>query len=109
MRSPARSCAVSNQRAARFLNREILERLAREREQHEAILRDRLQALEQCLQRLPAADQELVRQRYQAKVEADALARGLGTSRRTLFRELERIRRLLLDCINRRLAAADLS
>jgi RNA polymerase sigma-70 factor (ECF subfamily) len=96
-----------NQRAARYLNRDILERLAREREQHEPILRERLQALEQCLQQLPPPDQALIRHRYQGKVEAEELARQLGTSRRTLFRELERIRRVLSSCINRRLAATD--
>jgi RNA polymerase sigma-70 factor (ECF subfamily) len=96
-----------NQHAARFLKPEILDRLAREREQHEPALSQRLQALEQCLQQLPPTDQALIRYRYHDKVEADELAEQLGTSRRTLFRELERIRRVLLHCISHRLAATD--
>jgi RNA polymerase sigma-70 factor (ECF subfamily) len=97
-----------NQHGKRHLSAEVIQRLAQQREQHEPILQHRLQALEHCLTALPPADQSLIQQRYQEKVEADELARQLGTSRRTLFRELERIRRMLFECISRRLAAADL-
>ena len=93
-----------NQRGTRLLKAELVERLAREREAHEPALHERLQALEQCLDDLPAADRELIRQRYQGKARAEELARRSGASRRTLFRNLDRIRRRLFDCINRRLA-----
>jgi RNA polymerase sigma-70 factor (ECF subfamily) len=94
-----------NQRGARFLNVDLVERLAREREQHEPILDLRLQALEHCLGELPPSDRELIRQRYQRKVRVEELVRTCGASRRTLFRRLDRIRRLLFDCISRRTAA----
>jgi len=96
-----------NQRALRNLSRDVIERLAQERAAHEPVLRQRLHALEHCLQALSPADQQLIRQRYQANVDADALARQIGTSRRTLFRELDRIRRSLFHCINHRLAITD--
>lgn len=96
-----------NQRGTRHLSRELVERLARQREQEAPVLQERLQALELCLQELPPADRELIRQRYQGRADTDELAQQLGTSRRTLFRELDRVRRLLLACINRRLAASD--
>ena len=80
-----------NQRGTRHLSRDVVERLAREREQHEPVLQERLQALDHCLARLPSADQNLIRQRYQEKVGTDELAVALGISRRTLFRELDRI------------------
>ena len=96
-----------NQRGTRHLSRDLVERLAREREQYEPVLLERLQALELCLQELPPADRELMRQRYQGKAATEDLARQVGTSRRTLFRELDRIRRVLLTCINRRLATTD--
>ena len=54
--------------------------------------------------RVPPADRELIRLRYQGKARADELVRALGTSRRTLFRQLDRIRRRLHDCVNRRVA-----
>src|SRR5262249_26689045 len=94
-----------NQRGSRLLSRELVERLAREREQHEPVLQARLQALDHCLEELPAAERELVRKRYQGKARVEELVRQGGTSRRTLFRKLDRIRRLLFDCISRRLAA----
>jgi RNA polymerase sigma-70 factor (ECF subfamily) len=94
-----------NQRGSRHLSRDLVERLAREREGHESVLQARLQALEHCLEELPPAERELIRQRYHGKSRADELVRLSGTSRRTLFRNLDRIRRLLFDCISRRVAA----
>jgi RNA polymerase sigma-70 factor (ECF subfamily) len=93
-----------NQRGARHLKPDLVERLAREREEHEPVLQARLRALEYCLDALPSAERELIRRRYQAKTRADQLARDHGGSLRTLFRSLSRIRRQLFDCINRRLA-----
>ena len=94
-----------NQRGTRHLSRDLIERLAREREQHEPVLEARLLALEQCLEQLAPAERELIRHRYQEKVRADELVRLSGTSRRTLFRNLDRIRRSLYDCISRRVTA----
>jgi RNA polymerase sigma-70 factor (ECF subfamily) len=94
-----------NQRDTRHLSRDLLERLARQREQHEPVLQARLQALEQCLGELPTAARDLIRRRYQEKTRMEELVRQLGTSRRTLFRNLDRIRGLLFDCISRRVSA----
>ncbi len=96
-----------NQRGSRLLSRELIERLARERAEHEPVLQTRLQALERCLERLPPEDRELIRQRYQQKARWDELVSQGGASRRTLFRRLDRIRRRLFDCISRRVATAD--
>jgi RNA polymerase sigma-70 factor (ECF subfamily) len=97
-----------NQRGIRHLSRDLVERLAQEREPLEPILQARLQALEVCLEELPPPDQQLIRLRYQGKAPAEELVRHSGTSRRTLFRNLDRIRRVLFDCISRRMAAAEL-
>jgi RNA polymerase sigma-70 factor (ECF subfamily) len=97
-----------NQRSTRLLGQHVMQCLASERQQHESVLQARLLALDQCLQELPPADQELLRKRYQEKLKTDVLQRQFGPSRRTLFRRLERVRRLLFDCINRRAAAAGL-
>jgi RNA polymerase sigma-70 factor (ECF subfamily) len=91
-----------SQRQRRHLNPALVDRLAREREEHEPILQARLRALEHCLEVLPRADRELIRQRYQDKTRAEELVQQSGASRRTLFRRLDRIRRVLLDCISRR-------
>ena len=93
-----------NQRANRFLATDLIERLAAEREQHEPVLQARLLALEACLRELPAADRELIRTRYQTKARAEELVVKFGPSRRTLFRKLDRIRRVLFECISRRVS-----
>jgi RNA polymerase sigma-70 factor (ECF subfamily) len=94
-----------SRRGSRLLSREMIERLVREREPLEPVLEARLRALDQCLAELSPADQELIRQRYDGKTKTDALGHRWGTSRRTLFRKLNRIRRMLFECINRRLSA----
>jgi RNA polymerase sigma-70 factor, ECF subfamily len=96
-----------NQRSARLLKRELIEQLMRERQQQEPNFQLRLQALEDCLEKLPSNDQVLIQQRYQAKVAIEEMVAQSGSSRRTLFRNLDRIRRLLFDCINGRLANVD--
>jgi RNA polymerase sigma-70 factor (ECF subfamily) len=95
-----------NQRGSRLLRAELLERLAQEREEQEPVLQVRLQALEQCLEELRPEDRALIQQRYQERTRTAELVRRSGASRRTLFRLLERIRRLLFDCVSRRTAAA---
>jgi RNA polymerase sigma-70 factor (ECF subfamily) len=98
-----------NQRGTRLLSRDLVERLAREREAHEPVLHARLLALDQCLAELPPADRELIQQRYEQKARSVEMVRRFDTSRRTLFRNLDRIRRVLFECINRRVAASGLS
>jgi RNA polymerase sigma-70 factor (ECF subfamily) len=94
-----------NQRGTQLFSRELIERLAAQREQLEPVLQARLVALEACLERLSSKDQEIIRHRYHDNCNAEDLAEQVGGSRRTLFRQLERIRRQLFECINRRLAA----
>jgi RNA polymerase sigma-70 factor (ECF subfamily) len=96
-----------NQRGRRFLNDDLVARLAREREQLEPALDDRLLALENCLEKLPPADRELVRLRYQENAQIDDLVQKAGTSRRTFYRNLDRVRQSLFDCIMHRLATSD--
>lgn len=94
-----------NRRVLQPFSAELLEMLAREREQQEEALQARLRALDECVSKLPEADRRLLRQRYEARLKMDELIDRVGSSRRTLFRNLERIRRVLFDCVSRRVAA----
>lgn len=96
-----------NQRGTRLLSKDILERLARERAEQVAALDERVEALDHCMQSLPQSDRDLIRQRYVTKASIEDLVEQSGASRRTLFRNLDRVRRLLLECITRRLAHVD--
>jgi len=96
-----------NQRGTRLMSRDLMQRLAHDRESLEPILNARLQALETCLQKLSPTDRELVRSRYVSKVGIEEMVEQSGASRRTLFRNLDRIRRQLFDCITQRVATMD--
>lgn len=73
-------------------------------ERSEEMERRRL-ALEQCLQKLRPGDRVLIRRRYQPGERGKELAAELGRPPNSVYQSLGRIRRLLLECINRRLAA----
>lgn len=66
---------------------------------------DRRQALLGCLGKLPADDRELITRRYLAETDVQNLARDFDRSDKAIYRALARIRTLLLDCIQRTLAA----
>jgi RNA polymerase sigma-70 factor (ECF subfamily) len=95
-----------NERGTRHMKQELVELLSRERQEQETELHDRLAALENCLEQLPPMDRELIRLRYHSGSPVDDLIVQLGTSRRTFFRNLDRVRRALLECINRKLQVA---
>lgn len=94
-------------RGDRHLRTDLVEVLARERQSQDGELHSRLEALETCLGELPPADRSLIQQRYTTGCPIDELVGHSGTSRRTLFRSLDRIRRTLLECINRRVQSAE--
>lgn len=88
---------------------DVMELLHEERMQHEGQLDARLQALDRCLQKLPSDDRELVTYRYDQRRPAEEIMAHLALSRRTLFRNLERVRRMLHDCVTRQLQAEGLA
>lgn len=94
-----------NVRGRRMLREDLVEILAREREAEDGTQQNRLLALDQCLNALPPLDRKLIYERYQSGCPVEDLVQQLGTSRRTLFRNLDRIRRALFECINRRMHA----
>jgi RNA polymerase sigma-70 factor (ECF subfamily) len=80
---------------------EVLELLAVTRDEEEPVLAERLMALEKCLEKLSDADRRLIQSRYVDRVSTEHIAATFSQSRRTLFRNLERVRRLLFECISR--------
>jgi RNA polymerase sigma-70 factor (ECF subfamily) len=83
---------------------ELMERLAEERvtdlDQREA----RLAAMDRCIEELDESGRELVREFYLNKTELAALAERLGRAPQTLYNKLNALRRLLAECMQRRLA-----
>lgn len=89
-------------RARNVLASDVVEVLAVERSTEASLLDSRLQALDQCLEKLPDADRRLIAHRYLSRTTSEQIAEIVGSSKRTLFRNLERIRRLLHNCISNR-------
>ncbi|MEM9351707.1 MAG: sigma-70 family RNA polymerase sigma factor [Planctomycetota bacterium] len=94
-------------RAARVLDIGVLEQLADEAAEMQADpsseRREMLGALSNCVERLPEADQALIRKRYQPDATVKRMAEELGRSANSLSKSLGRIRRALLECVERRM------
>jgi RNA polymerase sigma-70 factor (ECF subfamily) len=84
---------------------DVLEDLAETRASLEEVLEQRREALVTCLSLLLPADAELLRRRYCSPDTIATLAQELGSTAKTLYRRLDRIRERLADCVSRRVAA----
>ena len=83
---------------------ELMERLADERVADLDHREARLAAVDRCIEELGDTDRELVREFYLNKTEVAALAERLGRAPQTLYNKLNTLRRLLAECMKRRLA-----
>jgi len=83
---------------------ELLQRLAEERVRDLDHREARLAAMDQCVEELQETDRELVREFYLNNTEVATLAGRLGRAPQTLYNKLNTLRRLLADCMKRRLA-----
>ena len=63
-------------------------------------------ALRQCVERLPAKAQTLVRLRYQESLKVDEIATRVAGSPEAIQKALSRLREKLQKCVERRLRAA---
>ncbi len=94
------------QRRNRLLfNDSVLAALAAEEEKLAGELDARSEALQKCLARLAARDVELITAYYENDTTAQQVAELLGRPVNTVYKALQRIRRALYECIERRLAA----
>ena len=91
-------------RAARLFETSLLEKLAVEAGNEQAGHSVPLQALEICLAKLSELDRSLIRRRYQPGTTVHQLAVDIGRTANSLSKSLGRIRRTLLECVNRGLA-----
>ena len=91
LRDRARDRHVFGDEVMALLEAEAME-AARSSQQEE-------RALEQCLQKLPAAQRELVETAYAPGVRMDELARSAGRTPMALYKSLHRIRMTLADCV----------
>jgi RNA polymerase sigma-70 factor (ECF subfamily) len=69
-------------------------------------LADLQELLDQCMDKLPAADRELIGLRYRSDLPVKTLAAQLGRPLSTTYDALNRIRRNLVECVERALSRA---
>lgn len=86
-------------RNRRVFDADVIELLAKQRQGIDERLHAQLADLDDCVAALGPTDRELVERRYTEQADMSAVAHELGMARRTLFRNLQRVRRLLLDCL----------
>jgi RNA polymerase sigma-70 factor (ECF subfamily) len=92
-------------RSRLHFDEELMNRLAQERvadlDQRDA----RFAAMDHCIEELDAPGRELIREFYVNNTEVASLAARLGRAPQTLYNRLNTLRRLLGECVKRRLAA----
>lgn len=96
-------------RAPLLFSEDVIDLLAAERERHEPVLDERLRLLDRCLEKLTGPDRELLTSRYARRESAETMMERFALSRRTLFRNLEGLRRRLHDCVTRQLETEGLA
>jgi RNA polymerase sigma-70 factor (ECF subfamily) len=91
-------------RSARLFDGKLLEKLAIEAGDENLAHAVPLEALENCLTKLSETDRSLIRLRYKQGTTVAQLASDIGRTANSLSKSLGRIRRMLLECIDRTLA-----
>jgi RNA polymerase sigma-70 factor (ECF subfamily) len=82
---------------------DVVEALADEAAEHESLLDRQRAALEACFAKLPPDDRELLARAYQPETKIHEVAATSGRTVGGFYQWLHRLRRLLLDCIEREL------
>jgi RNA polymerase sigma-70 factor (ECF subfamily) len=83
----------------------LMEDLARDADTMQAELDPRRSALAQCLQQMKERDRKIIDLFYGSKTKAEQVAEQLGKSVHTVYKALKTIRKALMECIDRRIAA----
>ncbi len=94
-----------NKRSRVYFDDEFVKTVAKSVEQIGEKSEARRVALSKCLNKLKPADRELIQQRYEPGVSGKSLAEKLGRPVNSVYQSLGRIRRALLECVERELAA----
>jgi RNA polymerase sigma-70 factor (ECF subfamily) len=88
-----------------YFSDELLAYLAEDRMADLPNTSHRLTALRGCVKQLDPQQQELLEKAYSSEYSIAQLAERLGQATQTVYNRLFRLRRLLFDCVERRLSA----
>jgi RNA polymerase sigma-70 factor, ECF subfamily len=93
-------------KAALTFSDELLDTLAAEAAEDRFAPVNSVRHLRQCLELLSQRNQQLIRKRYEPGMSVARLAEDIGRTANSLSKSLGRIRRSLLECIERKRVAA---
>lgn len=93
-----------HKRSRLLLSEEFIEQVAAEAVEQIDLLESRRSALQICLSKLRDKDRQLIESRYAPGEKGKDLAEQIGRPANSVYQSLGRIRRTLLECIQRQLA-----
>lgn len=85
------------------LSDEVVDKLADERIEAQSLLETQRRVLDLCMRELNDEQRKLIAHRYGATDTIRQLAQQLGRPVATLYKTLHRLRRRLIDCVDRRM------
>ena len=91
----------------RYFSDEVVDALAREFQEHDQRADVRHKALEECVRHLGEQDRRLVEMRYVGDETVANLASRIEEPVEKLYRSLSRIRRMLADCVRKKLSVSE--
>ncbi len=83
---------------------EVVTALAEEHGRHHTVIESRREALARCKEKIPPPGRRLLHQRYESKDTMKEIAARAGMKVGTLYKQLERLRQQLFDCITQTLS-----
>jgi RNA polymerase sigma-70 factor, ECF subfamily len=87
-----------------FVSEEFIATVAAARESEAEDGQDWLAKLSQCVEKLTLRDSRIIKARYASNLTIKELAASLGLSANTAYKAVGRIRRELLDCVQKAMA-----
>ena len=87
-----------------LMGEDVVDLLARKIEEQPVDQERRRDALTACISKLRSSDQELLQRRYLAGVTGEEVAHQMGRPANSVYQSLGRVRRVLLECVRRRLS-----
>ena len=91
------------------LDPDVVERLGQQQMDEDAVLRERARALNQCLEKLPVRQRDLVRQYYYSDQTVQSFSQAQGLSAEAVYKMMQRVRMTLFECINQTLKRGELA
>lgn len=92
-----------------FFSEGLMATLADERETSSGSFSKRIEALRDCLKNLNPTQRDLVKQAYTDGTSIGSLAEETGRAVQTVYNHLYRIRRILFDCVQKKLTSKEAS